>query len=230
MTGAFGPEGRRGPSNSGSAATWVGRATTGAGVLYLAVGLMPVVLGLIAAQYIGEIDEPEQVLMQLAQTQMPTLVYALFVGALVSAILSTVDSALLVAGSLAAHNLVLPLRPQLSEAARLRANRIAVVSFGVIAYGLALASDNVYELVVEASSLGSSGILVIMLFALWGPRIGGALAAYAAMTTGLVVYIGAAHVGAADYPYLTSLAAGLAAYLLLAPVSRAVPQYLTEQP
>ncbi|MEQ1438433.1 sodium:solute symporter family protein [Fontimonas sp. SYSU GA230001] len=196
------------------------RATTGAGLLYLAVGLMPVMLGLIAVQYVGALDEQEQVLMHLAQTQLPTVVYALFVGALVSAILSTVDSALLVAGSLAAHNLVLPLRPQLSEAARLRTNRIAVVSFGVIAYGLALASDNVYELVVEASSFGSSGLLVILLFALWGPRIGGAAAAYAAMTAGLVVYVGAAHVGAADYPYLTSLAAGLAAYLLLAPVSR----------
>lgn len=206
-------------------------ATVAAGLMYLAVGLMPVTLGLIAAQYVGELDEQEQVLMHLAQSQLPTAAYILFVGALVSAILSTVNSALLVAGSLTAHNVVLPLMPGLSDAARLRADRIAVVAFGVIAYALALSSDNAYELVVEASSLGSSGILVIMLFALWGPQLGGAAAAYAAMVTGLMVYVGAAHIGAADYPYLTSLAAALAAYLLLAPLGRAARiQYLTGQP
>lgn len=200
------------------------RATVSAGVLYLLVGLMPVTLGLIAVNYVGPLDEQEQVLMHLAQTQLPTLLYAIFVGALVSAILSTVDSALLVAGSLAAHNLVLPLRPNLSEAAKLRANRIAVIAFGMTAYALALASDNVYELVVEASSFGSAGVLVIMLFALWGPRIGAAGAAYAALATGLVTYVGAAHVGAADYPYLTSLAAALTAYLVASTVSRPAVQ------
>lgn len=196
------------------------RATVGAGMLYLTVGLMPVMLGLIAANYVGTLDEQEQVLMHLAQKQLPTLLYAIFVGALVSAILSTVDSALLVAGSLAAHNLVLPLRPDLSERARLRANRIAVIGFGIVAYVLAVASDNVYELVVEASSFGSAGILVIMLFALWGPRIGGSLAAYSALLAGLVSYVAAAHLGDADYPYLTSLAAALAAYLVALPLSR----------
>jgi Na+/proline symporter len=195
------------------------RATIGAGMLYLLVGLIPVSIGLIGIQYVGELDEPEQVLMMVAQQQLPTLLYALFVGALVSAILSTVDSALLVSGALAAHNLVLPLRPGLSESARLRVNRVAVACFGVIAYGLALASDSVYDLVIEASSLGSAGILVIVLFALWGPRLGGAASAHAALFAGLATYVGAAHLGAADYPYLLSLAAAFAAYLALLPLS-----------
>lgn len=48
---------------------------------------------------------------------------------------------------------------------------------------------------------------------------------------GLAVCVGAAHIGAADYPHLTSLAAAFAAYLLLAPLGRTVrTQYLTEQP
>jgi len=42
-------------------------------------------------------------------------------GALISAILSTVDSCLLAAGSLTSHNLVVPLLPQLSERARFAA-------------------------------------------------------------------------------------------------------------
>jgi Na+/proline symporter len=193
------------------------RATVNAGVMYLLVGLIPVAIGLIGFHHVGELDEPEQVLMHVAQTQLPTLLYAMFVGALVSAILSTVDSALLVSGSLAAHNLLLPLRPQLDAAARLRINRVAVAVFGVIAYVLALSSESVYDLVVTASSLGSAGILVIMLAALWAPRFGRALSAYAALIAGLVTYVAAAWIGAADYPYLLSLAAAAAAYVLLTP-------------
>ena len=197
------------------------RATVSAGVLYLLVGLIPVSLGLIAGHYVGEIDEPEQVLLHLAQTQLATPLYLVFVAALVSAILSTVDSALLVSGSLAARNLILPLRPRLSDAQRLRANRIAVVVFGLAAYGLALASEGVYELVVAASSLGSSGLLVILLFALWAPRWGGAACAYASIGAGLLTYLLAGYVWPQDTPFLISLAASFAAYLALLPFSGA---------
>ncbi len=196
------------------------RATLAAGGLYLAVGLVPVALGLVGAHFVGALDHPEQVLMRLAQTQLPTLLYAIFVAALVSAILSTVDSALLVSGSLAAHNVVLPLLPRLSQAQRLRVNRWAVVGFGLIAYALALASEGVYALVVEASSLGSAGILVVMLFALWGPRVGGAASAYAALLCGVGVYVAGAHLLALDTPYLLSLAVALLAYLGCAPWGR----------
>ncbi|MGH8552691.1 MAG: sodium:solute symporter family protein, partial [Methylococcales bacterium] len=199
------------------------RATVAGGLRYLAVGLMPVTLGLIAVHYVGALEHPEQVLLSIAQRELPGAFYVIFVGALVSAILSTVDSTLLVAGSLAAHNLVIPLKPTLSQSARVKINRIAVVCFGLIAYGLALASDNVYELVVESSSFGSAGILVTMLFALQGTRVGGPVAAYDTLTTGLLVHVYAAHIAALDYPYLTSLASALAIYLLMSLVSRPAP-------
>lgn len=192
------------------------RATVSAGFLYLAIGLIPVMLGLIAAPMIGDLDEPEQVILHVAQSQLGTVLYIVFIGALVSAILSTVDSALLVAGGLAAHNILIPLRPNLGEAARLRFNRACVVAFGVIAYGLAMASDGVYELVEEASSLGSAGLLVMVVFSLALPKIGGAASAYAAMSAGLAVYVGAAHLFETEYPYLLSLLAALFAYLVLA--------------
>lgn len=197
-------------------ATLARYATAGAGFLYLSVGLIPVLMGLVAARHIGVVEEPEQVLIQVAASYLPALLYIVFVGALVSAILSTVDSALLVAGSLAAHNLVLPLRPDLDEPARLRANRVAVVMFGLIAYALALASEGVYALVEEASSLGSAGLLVMLVCALWLPRFGGAASAYAAMLAGLAVYLSAAHVLGIEFPYLCSLAAAVAAYSVLA--------------
>lgn len=190
-------------------------AALGAGALYLLVGMIPVTVGLIGPQLLPDLEHGEQVLPLLAKTLLPTWMYVLFAGALVSAILSTVDSALLVAGSLLSHNVILRLngRDNASETTKVRWARLCVIGFGVIAYGLALAADGVYELVAEASALGSAGVFVSAVAALFLKR-GGPRAALAALTSGLVVYVLCAYVLVLDTPYLISLAAAVAAYVL----------------
>ncbi|MGH8441511.1 MAG: sodium:solute symporter family protein [Nevskiaceae bacterium] len=191
-------------------------ATAAAGAVYLVIGLVPVMIGLGAAATIGAGQDHEQVLSRFAQSQLPLPLYILFLGALVSAILSTLSGALLVAGALAGHNLVKPLAPDMTDTQRLRVDRIAVLVFGVIAYAIALTSEGVYELVQQSSALGSSGILVMMLFALWGGRFGGPASAYAALLTGTGVWLYTEHVLGLSASYLISLGAALAAYPLMA--------------
>lgn len=196
--------------------------TIAAAFLYLAIGLIPVLLGLGAAHVIGSDVDPEQVLSKYAREVLPLPLYVLLLGALVSAILSTLSGVLLVAGSLAAHNLLLRHRAGLGERTKLRVNRAAVVVFGVVAYALALSSESIYELVQASSGFGSAGILVIMLFSLWAPRLGGRLSATAALLASLAVYLG----GSAfdwSYPFLSSVLAALAAYLACIPFSRPLP-------
>lgn len=193
-------------------------ATVGAGFVYLGLGLIPVMIGLGAGSFIGPDADPEQVLSLFAQRHLPMPLYVLFLGALVSAILSTLAGALLVAGALAGHNLVRPLAPTLSNAARLRIDRLAVLVLGVVAYAIALSSESVYELVQQAGALGSSGVLVMMVFSLWGGRVGGAPSAYAALLTGVSVYLFGEHLLELETSYVVSLAAALTAYLLLAGV------------
>lgn len=193
------------------------KATVGAGFLYLAIGSVPVLIGLGAAAYIGADQDPEQVLSLFAQQHLPMPLYILFLGALVSAILSTLSGALLVAGSLAAHNLYAPLRPGLSEAQKLRANRVAVIAFGVAAYVIALSSESMYELVQESSSIGTSGLLVLLLFSTWNNHAGGAMSAYAALITGTGTYLAGAHLLGLESPYLLSVACAALAYLALMP-------------
>ncbi|MBI3171978.1 MAG: hypothetical protein HYZ32_05200, partial [Hydrocarboniphaga effusa] len=200
-----------------------GNATLAAGLLYLVIGIIPVGIGLAAAGYIGTERDHEQVLSLFAQQYLSLPLYILFLGALVSAILSTLSGALLVAGSLAAHNIVLPLAPSIGDKAKLRLNRSGVVLFGLIAYVIALSSESVYSLVQESSSLGSAGVLVLILFSLWGGRLGGRVSAYAALLAGLATYVAAAHVFTWDYPYLTSVAAALVAYLACVPFKAPAP-------
>ncbi|GAC1629427.1 MAG: sodium:solute symporter [Nevskia sp.] len=194
-------------------------ATVGGAALYLAIGLIPVVLGLGAAAFVGSAAEPEQVLSQFAQRYLPTPLYVLFLGALVSAILSTLSGALLVAGSLAAHNVVMPmLGGRLTERSKLRFNRIAVVVFGIAAYLIARGSESMYKLVEEASGLASGGVLVLIVFALWLPRIGGTVSAVGALLASLLLYLLGEHIFEWRAPYLASLAAAALTYLLLAGV------------
>jgi Na+/proline symporter len=183
--------------------------------LYFVVGLVPLTVGLIAAQTMPDVADAEQVLVLYAERHLSTAMYVLFAGALVSAILSTVDSALLVSGSLVAHNLILPIRPDLDERAKVRVNRAAVVVFGVVAYLLARSADSVYSLVEEASAFGSAGVFVCVVLGLF-TRVGGQASALASMIVGAVVYVGAGHTLELPHPYSLSLAGAALAYLACA--------------
>lgn len=184
-----------------------------AGGLYVAVGAIPVLLGLVGAGLIPGLEEPEEVLQRLARDHLGPVLFVVFSGALVSAILSTVDSTLLVSSALLSHNVLVPLRGGMSERGKVRLARAGVVGFGVLAWVLALHAESVYAIVQEASAFGSAGILVVVVFGLF-TGVGRAPSAYAAILAGVGVYVGATAAGA-PHPYLASLAASLAGYALL---------------
>jgi Na+/proline symporter len=192
------------------------RSMLAATALYLAVGSIPPVLGLVAVHALPAGTDGEQALARLADAHLPAALYVLFSGALVAAILSTVDSALLAAGSLIAHNVVVPLRPGLSERGVLRINRACVVGFGVVACGLALTGESVFALVETASSLGTSGALWLIVLALWSARFGGPAAASACLVGGVATYVAGGTVLGLEYPFLASLAVSLLLYVATA--------------
>jgi len=191
------------------------RVAVSASALYLAVGVIPVAIGLLGPGLLPGLAVPEQLLPRLAATLLPGGWYVIFAGALVSAILSTVDSALLAAASLCSHNLLLSVRPTMSEVAKVRAARSCVVLFGLLAFVMATYAESVYSLVEEASAFGSAGIFVVGTFALFSD-VGGPRAATAGLVTGLVTYVYGSYFGTWETPYLISLAASATSYVLVA--------------
>jgi Na+/proline symporter len=182
-----------------------------AGGLYILVGIMPVLLGLIGAQLVPGLADAEQLMPTLARELLPTGLYLVFAGGLISAILSTVDSTLLVSSGLLSHNLLVPMLRITTESAKVRMARLGVLSFGVIAYVLALRAEGVFALVEQASAFGSAGALVTVGFGLF-TRWGGARTAALTLLTGVAVYLLAVFAGHA-YPFLLSLGASLFVYL-----------------
>lgn len=183
--------------------------------IYLLMGLVPVGVGLIGPHLHPNLDEPEQLMPLVAQSHLGSTFFVVFAGTLISAILSTVDSALLAASALIAHNLIGHQLPQLSDRTRMNLARVGVAILGLCAYGLALHSQTVDELVEHASAFGSSGVVVVACFGL-ATRWGGPWSAYAACMAGLATWAWGEYGELWPTPYLLSVVAAFMAYVVVA--------------
>jgi len=200
-------------ARSASTAKW---GTLGGAALYIGFGLIPVYLGLVGPTLVPGLADPEDLVPTLAGRYLGTFTHVLFSGALVSIILSTVDSTLLAAGGLLSHNAILPLVAGLSDKQRLGWTRGAVLVLGVVATWLALGANTMYDLVLTASAFGSAGVVVVSCFALF-TRVGGPASAYASLAAGVVVWAYGDFVAGWTAPFLAAVASAFVAYL--APVA-----------
>lgn len=199
---------------SHSAAT-ARRAAISAAAIYLVIGSLPLVLGAIARATLRGAD-PEAVLSALSHKHLGTWGYVVLTGALVSAILSTVDSALLVASSFVSHNLAPAVYPAISDRQRLMIARSSVVAFAALSYLFARGEGSVHALVSQASAFGSAGVCVVGLMALF-TRVGSSPSAYAALGLGATSWLVAEYVFEAEGAFVVSWAIALLGYLAASP-------------
>lgn len=195
------------------------RSTLLGGGLYLVVGLIPVFIGLVGLGLVGPLDHPEQILPAVAAKVLGPPAYVLFIGALISAILSTVDGALLAVSSVVARNLVEPMSPGLTDARRLQISRLCTLIFGVLAYLVGRSADGVHDLVEDASGFTGGGLVVVFAFALW-TRFGGPRSALAALLVGIVLWLLGRYGGFTPAPFLTSMLAAFVVYVAVALAER----------
>jgi SSS family transporter len=191
------------------------RSSIAAGSMYLGFGMIPAFIGLVGLQLVPGLEDSEQIIPIMAQTYMPTVLYIIFAGALVSAILSTVDSALLVASSLVSHNIVVKSKPDMPESGKVRWARIFVVVFGIIAWFIATNAEGVYDLVVDAAAFGTAGIFTIVVFGLF-TKTGDKHAAAATLVTAMAVWLFATYLFEISWAYLLSLVCAISVYLITA--------------
>lgn len=194
------------------------RSSITAGIMYMVVGSIPLVIGLFGQHIVPNLGEAEQVIPAVAHALLPTFFFAIFSGALVSAILSTVDSTFLVSSGLMSHNLAVPILKVTSERAKVRIARAGVVVFGTLAYVQAIRANGVFELVESASAFGSAGTLVTVCFGLFTP-FGGPMAAILTLIVGMISYLAASFTAYA-YPFLLSIGLSVVTYVTTAVLER----------
>ncbi|MFN4111111.1 MAG: sodium:solute symporter family protein [Ignavibacteria bacterium] len=191
------------------------RSSILAGSLYIFVGLIPLTIGLIGLNILPDIEHPEQILPLIAQKYLSPVIYIIFAGALISAILSTVDSTLLASSALMSHNIAFSIFNVNDEKKKLIITRINVLISGIVAYFLATKAEGVYNLVKDASAFGSSGIFVVFIIGLIS-SFGNGLSAISSVIAGSVVWFISHYVFHFELSYLISLLSALCIYVLTA--------------
>lgn len=169
-----------------------------AGFTYLTVGMIPVVLGLVGAVTLPGLADPEFVVPQLALDHLNPIALTVFVGALLAAIMSSADSALLAPATLLSANIVPFFKPDVSDRARLAWARYSIPVIGVCALVVALRAQTVYDLMLDAFSVNLVAIFVPFTAAIWWPKANRA-GGLAAMVGGTLVWI-AVTVWAPEWP------------------------------
>ena len=195
------------------------RSSIAAGTMYLGFGLIPAFIGLVGLHLVPGLEDGEQIIPIVAQAYMPTALYIIFAGALVSAILSTVDSTLLVASSLVSHNIVVKSSPNMAESRKVGWARCFVVIFGILAWFIATNAEGVYNLVVDAAAFGTAGFFTIVTFGLF-TKTGGKYAAGATLFTAMTVWLSSTYIFDLSWAFLLSLFCSIGVYLAVSAIER----------
>ena len=138
-----------------------------AGLLYMTVGLIPVFLGLAGSVILPNLSNPDLVMMELALKYLPEAALILFVGALVSALLSSADSALLAPASVVGWDIMRFIKQDISERTALLISRVSVFVFGLFALWLALDKTSVYDLMIDSWSVLLATLFVPLTGGIW---------------------------------------------------------------
>lgn len=157
------------------------------GALYIAFAFIPMFVVTAAVLIMPEAsealmgDDPQKILPRLVMEHMPLVVQIAFFGALLSAIMSTASATMLAPSTAFVENILRNIKPGMSDAATLKAMRLAVVGFTVcvLVYAITMQDSSIYEMVSGAYQVPLVGAFVPLVFGLYWKRATtqGALAA-----------------------------------------------------
>ncbi|MBI1393245.1 MAG: hypothetical protein GC152_10945 [Alphaproteobacteria bacterium] len=184
--------------------------------IYVVVGLVPVMFGLFAPQLDLALGEGDQFLPSLAEALLPSWAYVVFTGALLSAILSSVDSALLAVSAVATETGYRRFRPRTTPEQSLVVARLATTIAGLVAFAVAASGESLREIVLSAASVGGVLAAPILLTIVSQGKFGGPIAATASIAIQIIC------LGVLDWTLgisgavVITFAAGFATYIGLA--------------
>lgn len=158
------------------------------GAGYLVFGMVAVFLGIIGSVIMPDIANSEFVVPELAKAYLHPVAIAIFVGAMLAAIMSSADSALLAASSIVAKNALPYFKRAPSARLTLLITRLAIPFFGGIAILIALRIQVVFDLMVDANILGLAVIIVPFILGVWWKKANRA-GALSGMAAGLVTWL-----------------------------------------
>ena len=161
------------------------------GFLYIAVGIIPVLLGMVYFQLNPELsvdDAMNKILLFMATEYLHPVLAVVFVCALVAAIMSSSDSTILSSSSLLGYNGYKFFKADVTDEETLKVIRIIVPIVGVSAMILALYFQVIYNLMVIVGTVVLVGLSVPFICAYFFKK-GNRYGAHASLAGGVITWI-----------------------------------------
>ncbi|MAZ49459.1 MAG: sodium:solute symporter [Halobacteriovoraceae bacterium] len=136
-----------------------------AGVGYIAIGSIPVILGLTASQTLGEFEG--SVIPNLIKTYLDPVTAVILTLTIISAVVSTITSALLAPSSMLSHNY---LKHKFPDVGLLKLCKYGVIVVAVISLVTAFAGEDVYGLLEASYAIGFVGFFVPVTVGLYSKK------------------------------------------------------------
>lgn len=159
-----------------------------ASIGYLAFGMIPVLLGIIGSVTMPGLSDSESIVPALAFEHLHPVAIAVFVGAVLAAIMSSCDSALLASASVVSTNLLPLVKPNPSAKLQLQVVRWGILVLGIIAVSFALNAQVVFDTMLDGNLLLLAAVIVPFILGVWWQKANRS-GALAAMSMGIVSWL-----------------------------------------
>jgi len=169
-------------------------AAAATAIRWLALGVLAMELAIIACAWMGSaitgpLEHPGHVLAIVAKNELPALLGAVLLAAIVAIIVSTADSYLLVPATCLVRDVWERfVRPGAGDRELVVVSRVVVLLLGAVAWGLTHVSDRFLAVALWAYTMYGAGITPSLLAAFVWPRATAA-GAIASISTGIVVTV-----------------------------------------
>ena len=168
-----------------------------AGLLYLSIALIPVMIGIAAFTYGFRIASPadnEHVLVWAAQYFMPDWFAVVFIIMVAGAILSTSGNSVLTNATMLGHNIYRYFRPQATNKDTLNAVRVFIPVTALVTMIIAIVFPSLYKLIVFAGAIGLPTTIPAFLFGLFWKKAntkGAITSFFAGITVWIIGFVAA---------------------------------------
>lgn len=158
-----------------------------AGVGYLLFGMIPVTLGYLAVGTMPGVENPTAIIPLLAVEHLHPVLVAIFVGAVISAIMSTSDSILLGCGTVISVNLMPRVVNNPSQSLSLLVARWSIPVIAAVSLYTAFNASSVISAISDAISFSFAALTGPYLLCIWWRRLTN-VGGYAGIISGLVTF------------------------------------------
>jgi SSS family solute:Na+ symporter len=139
-------------------------------VAYTFWSLVVVTLGVLAFNLYPGLSSGDEALPQLMLRHLPPIAKGLCLSAVMAIMMSTADSALLIAGTTFSGDIIKPIRPQLGDQQQLRITRVVILLVGIAGAVFALERAPIFDMMMLALAIFVSGLFVPVMAALFWDR------------------------------------------------------------